>query len=200
MDGNIWSLYYNGSYATNWQRVANNVGVSSFGTDPRNGDILFAARGPEGSTTNAQPIQRIIYSTNYTGAPVPAMLSLTGAFTNVSTLTPNAGIVPYTVNVPFWSDNAVKSRWFSVPNTNLTIGFNTNSPWSFPTGTVWIKHFTLQTNSSPPISIPVETRLLVRNSNGVYGVTYRWGGSTTDAALVPDGGMDDTFVINNGGV
>ncbi len=198
--GNLWAFYYNGTNVTNWQVIANNIGLSSFGTDPRNGDILYAARGPEGSTTNTQPLQRIVYSTNFTGTPLPSLLSATSVFSSTTTLTPNAGVVPYSINVPFWSDNAIKSRWISVPKTNLTITFNSNMPWSFPTSTVWIKHFDLQTNSSPPMTTRVETRVLVRNSNGVYGVTYRWNGSTSDAALVPDGGMDDTFVINNGGV
>jgi hypothetical protein len=31
-------------------------------------------------------------------------------------------------------------------------------------------------------------------------VTYRWGGSKTNATLVPAQGMDESFVINNGGV
>ena len=199
VSGNIWSLYYNGTNATNWQLLANMVGISSFGTDPRNGDVLIAARGPEGTTTNNQPLQRLVYSTNFVGAPLPATLADTGAFSNLTTLTPNAGIIPYSINVPFWSDNAVKSRWISVPNTNQFITFSTNGPWTFPAGTVWIKHFDLQTNDSPPMSTRVETRFIVRNSNGVYGVTYRWGGSTTNATLVPDGGMDENFAINNGG-
>ncbi len=200
VSGNIWALKYNGTNVSYWQRIANNVGISTFGTDPRNGDILFAARGPEGSLTNTQPLQRIVYSTNFIGTPLPATLADTGAFSDVTNLVPNAGIVPYGINVPFWSDNAVKSRWISIPDTNQFITFNTNSPWSFPAGTVWVKHFDLQTNSSPPMSTRVETRFIVRNSNGVYGITYRWGGSTTNATLVPDGGADDTFVINNGGV
>jgi mono/diheme cytochrome c family protein len=50
------------------------------------------------------------------------------------------------------------------------------------------------------MSTRVETRFIVRNSNGVYGVTYRWAGSTTNATLVPESGMDDYFVINNGGI
>src|SRR5262249_52369038 len=142
--------------------------------------------------------KRLVYSTNVVGQPPPATLNDTGAFSDLPTLTSSAGVVPYNINVPFWSDNAIKTRWFSVPNTNLTIGYSPTNNWSFPTGTVWIKLFDLLTNSSPPISTRLETRLLVRNSTGVYGVTYRWGGAT-NATLVSDGGMDESFVINNGG-
>jgi len=41
---------------------------------------------------------------------------------------------------------------------------------------------------------------LVKNAVGVYGVTYRWGNSISNATFVPDGGMDESFVINDGGV
>jgi hypothetical protein len=40
--------------------------------------------------------------------------------------------VPYEINLPFWSDNALKTRWFSVPNTNLTITFNPNTTCPLP--------------------------------------------------------------------
>jgi hypothetical protein len=57
---------------------------------------------------------------------------------------------------------------------------------------VWVKHFDLElTNGVPSSAKRLETRLLVRNAAGVYGVTYRWGNSVSNAALVPDAGMDE---------
>src|SRR5262249_23157219 len=142
------------------------------------------------------------------GTPLPPTLADTGAFTNLMTLTsafdpllPAVGIVPYDINVPFWSDNAAKSRWFSVPNTSLTIGFNTHGNWSLPTGTVWIKHFNLElTNGVPSSTRRVETRLLVKNAGGIYGAVYRWGNSATNATLVSENGLDEPFAINDGGI
>jgi uncharacterized repeat protein (TIGR03806 family) len=114
-------------------------------------------------------------------------------------LTPHAGIVPYELNLPFWSDHAHKTRWFSVPNPNLVIGFDPTNNWSFPTGTVWIKHFVLELTKGVTSSAKrLETRFLVRNEAGVYGVTYRWN-SNTNATLVPEEGMNESFVINEGG-
>src|SRR6185436_13558211 len=73
--------------------------------------------------------------------------------------------------------------------------------WSFPPGTVWINHFALElTNGVPASARPVETRFLVRTATGVYGVTYRWGDSRTNAALVGEEGMDEEFAIQDGGV
>ena len=99
---------------------------------------------------------------------------------------------------PFWSDGAHKKRWFSVPDTNLTVGFERETPWSFPAGTVWIKHFELQlTNGVPESARRIETRFLVRNAEGVYGVTYRWDDSQTNATLVAKEGLDEDIDIQD---
>ena len=88
--------------------------------------------------------------------------------------------------------------------TNRTITFGATNNWLFPTGTVWVKHFDLEmTNGSPDSRRRLETRLLVRHSgtdgSDVYGVTYRWNGSLTNATLMPEGGADEAFVIHDGG-
>src|SRR4051812_10493888 len=133
-------------------------------------------------------------------ALLPPTLADTGAFSDLIHLTPNDGIVSYDLNIPFWSDGAHKTRWFSLPNTNLTIGFERETPWSFPAGTVWIKHFRLPLKDGDLNSArPIETRFLVRNSEGVYGVTYRWDDSQTNATLVPAEGLDEDIDIEEEG-
>jgi len=191
--GKLWALRFDGTNATPFQYLNTSAaGPSAFGLDPRNGDILIAQ-------LNNNQIGRLDYNATQTGTPLPATLAETGAFSDLATLTPNPGIVPYDLNVPFWSDNAIKSRWFSVPNTNLAIQFNPSANWQFPTGSVWIKHFELElTNGVPASRKRLETRFIVRNASGVYGVTYRWD-SPTNATLVPEAGMDESLVINDGG-
>ena len=88
-------------------------------------------------------IRRLIPSGS-SGTSPPATLVEAGVFSNLGTLTPHLGVVPYDVNLPFWSDNAIKRRWFSVPDTNQFLEFSPDGNWSFPTGTVWIKHFELE--------------------------------------------------------
>jgi hypothetical protein len=86
-----------------------------------------------------------------------------------------------------------------VPDTNLTVGFEREAPWSFPVGTVWIKHFELQlTNGVPSSARRIETRFLVRTAEGVYGVTYRWD-SLTNATLVADEGFEEDIDIQDQG-
>ncbi|MEJ0088969.1 MAG: hypothetical protein WDM80_04340 [Limisphaerales bacterium] len=193
--GSVWMLRYDGSNTVPFSyltSVTPGAGPSAFGTDPRNGDILIAQVG-------SGQIGRLDYNGSPTGVPLPPTLADTHAFTDLTTLAPSAGIAPYDLNVPFWSDNAIKSRWFSVPNVNQKIGFNPNGNWSFPTGSVWIKHFELElTNGVAASRKRLETRFIVRNTNGIYGITYRWD-SATNATLVPEAGTNESFTINDGG-
>src|SRR6185503_16588729 len=189
INSKVWALKHEPTNVIDFQSIATLSSVVGFGADPSNGDVL-AANIADGT------IYRLTYNTNIsTETHVPETLEDTGAFRNLTTLEPNPGVVPYDINVPFWSDHAAKSRWMSVPNTNLTIGFSATNHWIFPTGTVWIKHFELPLTSGVPSSVRrLETRLLVKSTHGVYGVTYRWGNSTTNATLVPEEGMDESFV------
>jgi len=41
---------------------------------------------------------------------LPHLLSQTGAFTDTRNLQPSEALIPFDINVPFWSDGANKSR------------------------------------------------------------------------------------------
>lgn len=115
-------------------------------------------------------------------------------------MTPNAGIVGYEPAVPFWSDHAIKSRWFSVPDLSDTIDFSEDGNWTFPEGMVWVKHFDLEmTRGNPATRKKIETRFLVNSPDGYYGVSYRWNEDETEATLVSESGEDRDFTINDGG-
>jgi uncharacterized repeat protein (TIGR03806 family) len=117
---------------------------------------------------------------------IPLLLSQTGAFSDVRTLTPSEGLIPYELVVPFWSDGAGKSRWIAVPSGK--IGFSRTGEWRFPKGTVFVKTFELPTDEgNPGIRRRLETRLLVCDAaGGVYGVVYKWRADGSDAELLSD--------------
>jgi uncharacterized repeat protein (TIGR03806 family) len=202
--GRIWAMKQSGGVVTqNALILTDNLnnsslsGLSTFGPDPRDGYILY---GDEQNATDGS-IKRIVPSSS-TGTPIPPLLSQAGVFSNLTTLETFTGIVPYDLNVPFWSDNALKTRWFSVPNTNLDITFSREGNYTFPTGSVWIKHFELEiTNGVPESRRRLETRVLIKNSTagGGYGVTYRWADPPTNATLVAEEGFDEPLVIDSGG-
>lgn len=116
---------------------------------------------------------------------LPKLLSQTGAFKNTPDVVPNAGLIPYNVIVPFWSDGATKSRWVSVPD-DQKIKFAPTGEWIFPRGTVFVKTFLLATNELHPNSLRrLETRFIVCDATGgVYGVTYKWRADNSDADLL----------------
>ena len=123
-----------------------------------------------------------------------------GAFADLAGLTPNNGILGYAPNVAFWSDYAIKSRWFSVPDPAATLIFRRDGNWSFPTGSVWIKHFELETTRGDPSTRRrLETRFLVKTSSGSYGITYKWRADQSDADLVPESGLDEIINVNVAG-
>jgi uncharacterized repeat protein (TIGR03806 family) len=193
MTGNIWAQRYDGTNVSNLRRLTSLVGVAAFGVDPSNQDILMTLPWPFGE------IHRLVYRDS-SATPLPERLSDTGAFSSLDTLQPQPGIVAYDINTPFWSDHALKRRWFSVPSVNQFVGFNSEGNWLFPAGTVWIKHFDLQlTNGVPGSARRLETRFLVKNPGGMYGLTYRWNATQTEATLVPEEGASETIQIREGG-
>ncbi|HVV72177.1 MAG TPA: chitobiase/beta-hexosaminidase C-terminal domain-containing protein, partial [Verrucomicrobiae bacterium] len=135
----------------------------------------------------------------------PPLLSQTGAFTNTPAMATAPGLLPYDVNVPLWSDGAVKARWMAVPNSGAPftpdqqISFTPTGEWSFPVGTVFVKHFDLITDQSNPNAPKrrLETRLLVRDPQGsVYGVTYKWRPDNSDADLLTTSLTEDIVITN----
>jgi len=191
--GNIWALRYEGTAPATSTLLTTDGGIVGFGVNPANGDVLLADIG-EGA------IKRLVYNSTSTGTPFPTTLSATGAFSSLTTLAPNPGIVEYEPNVSFWSDHARKRRWFALRDTTSTFGFDATNNWTLPAGAVWMKHFDLETTRGDPSTARrIETRFLVRTADSVYGITYRWNEAQTDATLVPEAGADVDFAINDGG-
>jgi uncharacterized repeat protein (TIGR03806 family) len=120
---------------------------------------------------------------------MPPLLSQTGAFKDVRNLEPSESLIPYDLNLAFWSDGAEKTRWISLPNEGkkaATINSSQPGEWSFPPGTVFVKHFELANgNGDKTGKQRLETRLLVCDSTGgVFGVTYKWRPDNSDADLL----------------
>jgi uncharacterized repeat protein (TIGR03806 family) len=155
------------------------TGLSSFGVDENN-ELFLCQMSSVGGR-----IYKLARTAPSPLKPLPVLLSQTGAFTNLTTLTAATGFIPYTVNSPLWSDAAFKSRWIALP-TNTAITYAPTGEWSFPRGTVFMKHFDLATNdTNPALRKRLETRLLVCDTNGTfYGASYKWRADNSDADLV----------------
>ena len=189
--GHIWALTRDDS-STNVVRLTGDDGIAAIGTDPSNGDILLC-------DYSENSVKRLVY-TDVAGDDFPQLLSQTGAFADTETLTPNPGVVAYEPKLPFWSDHAIKTRWFAVPDLVGLFGFNEHGNWSLPVDAVWVKHFDLELErGNPSTKQRIETRFLVKSATDVYGVSYKWNAEQTDAILVPAAGDSWVMDILDGG-
>ncbi|MEL6823024.1 MAG: PQQ-dependent sugar dehydrogenase, partial [Calditrichota bacterium] len=134
-------------------------------------------------------------------AQAPALLSQTGAFSSLEPLVASSKLIPYDLNVPFWSDGAEKARWMAIPNdgthntTDEQIIFSENGEWTFPNGTVFVKHFELEVDENNGTKKKLETRFLVHGDNGqYYGLTYKWRNNGLEADLLATS-LDETITI-----
>ncbi|MCA9701778.1 MAG: hypothetical protein KC431_29930, partial [Myxococcales bacterium] len=115
-------------------------------------------------------------------------------------LNPAAGVHPYTVVSPLFSDFAGKDRFMYLPEgSTLHVDWQAASPgpggegelWDWPMGSVLIKNFYFDLDRSNPGQEEnaklVETRLLVRFPDGWEVYTYLWDDEETEAVLTKFG-------------
>ncbi|MEO1451244.1 MAG: PQQ-dependent sugar dehydrogenase, partial [Bacteroidota bacterium] len=178
------------------------AGISSFATDST-GEIyilkLFGTNLDGGIIYRLKP-------TAVTPEP-PDSLEAVGVFQDMANLIPAQGMIPYSLQQPFWSDAAIKSRWMILPNDGVAddpaeqIVYSENGEWQYPKGTVMVKHFEMAMDeSNPNITKRIETRLLVHDSTGnYYGVSYRWRDDQSDADLLHTGRSDTLSIATPNG-
>ena len=164
-------------------------GLSSFGLDA-SGELYVCQMS---STSGA--IYKLRRDAPDPGTPLPATLGATGLFSDLTTLEPSDKLLRYEINAPFWSDGALKSRFLMIP-TGTTIDFAEKGSWTFPPGSVMVKHFDLPISDvDPSHTRHLETRVLVVQPNGeMYGATYKWRNDQTEADLL-DTGLVENFTV-----
>lgn len=185
--GEIGSLRYQGTNPPVVRWIASLPYTVTFGTDPRDGTLLLFS-------TTSPKVKRLVRNQD-AGHPWPELLSETGLFESLKPLVPRAGLQSYEINVPFWSDYALKQRWFGIPGTNATMTFHRDGAWEFPEGTIWVKHFDRPYYRPSSMPFPTETRVLIKTTNGIAGASYRWNDDGTEAELVPPEGVTGGFIL-----
>ena len=173
--GLIWQLVPNGAGGYTPQQLLdfNNDSLASFGQGD-DGELYVV-------DIQGGALHKIVAAGGGTPtSPVPTLLSQTGCVNPQNASQPATGLVPYAPAAAFWSDNATKERWLAIPN-GTSIGRGADGDFSFPNGTVLMKHFRLNNQL-------VETRLFMRHPDGDWaGYTYEWNAQRTDATLVQGG-------------
>lgn len=165
--GKIWALREDdqGAWAAELL-VDASFNVSSFG-EMNDGELLAIDYGGG--------LWRLTAATP--GGGPPELLSQTGCFDASG---PAAGLIPYDVNVPFWSDGGDKQRWLALPD-GTSASVSASGHVLLPAGSVLVKDFTRGGRR-------IETRLLSRRTDGSWaGVSYVWLPDGSDARLVTAG-------------
>jgi uncharacterized repeat protein (TIGR03806 family) len=182
--GTIWALVRDGG-AVSTTAIATVPNISSFGED-RDGELLLVSHGGRIHRLEPSAGDRALF---------PQRLSETGLFQDLEVLIPAAGLHEYEVNSPLWSDGAHKRRWLATPRGPM--GFDPTEAWSFPVGSVLVKHFELETSVGDPTSRRrLETRVLLHEDGGWAGYTYKWNDEQTDAELL-GGRLVETYLITD---
>ncbi|HEX4946389.1 MAG TPA: hypothetical protein VFZ34_07000, partial [Blastocatellia bacterium] len=115
---------------------------------------------------------------SFVAEPFPAKLSEWRLF--LADFKPNQGVVPYDLNTPLFSDYASKYRtiWMP-PGTAAT--YKNDEVFDFPVGTIITKTFAFPgANGKEKL---IETRILVRATDGWKALPYVWNEAQTDATL-----------------
>ncbi len=175
--GRIWALQNDGLGGyTNELLIDTPYNISAFalGED----DALYFA------DFSNNRIRRLIAGGVGNPDTIPDDLEDTGCVDTNDPTQPASGLVPYTVNAPFWSDGAAKGRWMGLPD-GTTIDIDGSGDFVFPSGTVIMKSFELGGQL-------IETRLLMRHPDGIWaGYTWEWNDTETVATRVRGGKVRD---------
>jgi len=198
--GKIWAIKHDGERVVWQQEIADTTfAITAISLDA-DGEILVvdhAGKG-EGGFYRLEPIDPV----DPGDAPAfPTRLSETGLFESVPGHRVAAGLIPYSVIAPLWSDNAAKDRWIALP-AGGSIRMTDKWSWDFPDETVLVKSFATQ-----PIAGAanrdgqrwIETRLMLKRNNEWVGYTYAWDEDQSEAHLVDADGDDREVVIEAGG-
>nr|WP_255784134.1 SO2930 family diheme c-type cytochrome [Lysobacter chinensis] len=136
-------------------------------------------------------------------------------------MTPGAGVVPYDLNTPLFSDYAHKLRTVWMPD-GKTARYDDEATFEFPVGTIISKTFYYPRLAGEPAdsdavlrsqggegALPggrleldkvrlIETRLLVRRESGWIALPYVWNREQTQAQLMRSGELVPLTLVEAG--
>jgi uncharacterized repeat protein (TIGR03806 family) len=172
-NGNIWGIFYDDQGdAYSRLLVASGLSISSFAE--RNNGELYVLRYDKGA------IYKLVSKSQGVSGGIPQKLSETGCVYPQNPRQICDCMIPYDVNISFWSDGAIKGRFLAIPDGE-TIGVEENGHLDLPIGSVLLKQFMVRQKL-------VETRLLVRHQDGGWaGYSYEWDEFQGDATLLAAG-------------
>ncbi len=105
----------------------------------------------------------------------------------IKNLTPSYGVIPYKPTSELFTDYAIKKRFIWLPKGAKATYNGDGNVLNLPVGAALIKNFyynNVQPNNSTKI---IETRVMIRKSDGWIFAEYVWDSQQSDAFLQTDG-------------
>lgn len=149
--------------------------------------LLFGAAAPAPAPVD---VARLLQPT-----PAPT-LDAYRLFTDDRGRAPNAGLTPYGLNTPLFSDYADKHRFVFLP-PGAKVSYRAEGAFAFPVGATLVKTFAYPAGGGGERFI--ETRLLIRRAKGWAALTYVWNAEQTEAVLKRAGARLDVAFTNAAG-
>jgi uncharacterized repeat protein (TIGR03806 family) len=121
-------------------------------------------------------------------------------FTDAGARAPNAGVTPYALNTPLFSDYAEKTRFLYLP-PGAKARYRPTGALALPVGATLIKTFAYPADfRRPGENVRVlETRLLIHKRSGWVALAYVWNDDQTQAVLKRAGKrLDVSFIDAHG--
>ena len=161
------------------------TGIASIVPGP-DGDIHVLTLGNDGDMKNGK-VFRLRKREGTAPPPIPAKLSQTTLFRDVTQLVPASDVITYEIAASAKARGVEVLRWLRLPtdpdSKHSRVGFKTHDLWSFPDGTVFANHYGVSLEGGEFRKI--ETQVLVRDPFRFgYLLSYRWNEEGTDAVLV----------------
>ena len=184
------NTYIFSDFVTGTIRAAIDNGDGTFTTTivGENGRGNHMTQGPDGEVyiiRNTQ-IRRLVPPADTGNTSFPQTVSEIGCFDAIDPKLPGQGMIPYDINVPLWSDNTAKERWFTIPDGEL-IDISPAGDFEFPIGSLLFKNFHLDGKL-------IETRMLALHNDGEWaGYSYEWDDTETEGYLVDSEGKEKTI-------
>lgn len=118
-------------------------------------------------------------------------------FTDVAGRQPNAGVTPYALNTPLFSDYAEKRRFLYLP-PGAKARYRPTGALALPVGATLIKTFAYPADfRRPDEKVRVlETRLLIHRRSGWVALAYVWNDDQTQAVLKRAGKRIDVSFVD----
>jgi putative heme-binding domain-containing protein len=194
--GKIWGLRHEGDVVTWHEELADtSLAIITFGEN-QHGELFIV--------DYAGGIHRLVPNPRYgERSNFPRRLSETGLFRDVSTQTPAAGVVSYSLIAEPWLKGARARRFVALPESSSISGGRNRGGWSYPSGTVFVRTLSLprrrdsQHSDDDDVSAgSIETQILHYDGQQWRPYTYVWDEEQADALLAPAEGAQTELTID----